>query len=131
MLGDEDPAAELLADGASDLRLGHDRGLASTELVLVSGPSDLIELREIVESALGVGTWPTSPQVEGEILRARIRVHRPAVLLGLLMAMEDLIDKRSPWGRWRTVVDTMAARVTALTEITVDVRVVRPTSEPA
>jgi hypothetical protein len=123
LLGDEDPAAAALATGAVDLRPGHsDEVPDSAAATLVSGPDDLAELREIVESATGVGTWPRSSATDGEIITVELRLERPAALLGLLLAMEGVIERRSPWGRWRTMVDTMAARVQELDVVTIDNR---------
>lgn len=127
LLGADDPAASFLADGALDLRLGHDAAsLDPARRLVVSGPDDLVELRTIVESAIGVGSWPAPARADGEPVVAVVGSPRPAAMLGLLMAMDGLIETRSPWGRWRTVVDTMAARVAAIDTITVDLRVVEP-----
>ncbi len=49
-----------------------------------------------------------------------LEVEGAAPLLGLLMAMEGLIEDRSPWRTWRTAVDTLAARVEKLRTITVE-----------
>jgi hypothetical protein len=127
LLGDDDPAAAILAAGAVDLRLGHDdRAVGLDRATVVSAPDDLQELRAIVESATGVGTWPTPDGVDGDPIRARIELAAPAAALGLLLSMEDLIERRSPWGRWRTTVDTMAARVVALDAVTVSFVVREP-----
>jgi len=133
MLGDDDPAATILSAGAVDLRPGFDQSDRPAEptnddrdaLLLVSAPGDLSELREIVESATGVGTWPVSPVVPGELITAHVAVDAPARALGLLLAMENLIERRSPWGRWRTMVETMAVRIGDLETITVSFGVVR------
>ena len=127
VLGADDPAAQLLADGALDLRLGHEASeIDPARRLVVSGPRDFCELREIVESAIGVGAWPTPGPGEGVVVRAPVTPDRPAAMLGLLLAMEELIDRRSPWARWRTVVDTLAARVNAIEALTVDLRVIEP-----
>jgi hypothetical protein len=127
LLGDDDPARAALAEGAVDLRLGFDSTTPEPATpYLISGFHDLAELREIVESAIGIGTWPISADSEGELIRARIEVDRPAAVLGLLLSMEDLIERRSPWGRWRSVVETMAARVEKLDVITTETRVIEP-----
>lgn len=126
-----DPAAAVVAAGALDLRPGH---LAAewdpARVVVCSGDDDLRELRAIVEGAVGIGCWPTSPVAAdvgaGEELRGRVAIERPAALLGLLVAMDGLIERRSPWGRWRTMVDTMAARVTALDSLELHVRIIPP-----
>ncbi len=127
VLGDADPAASLLAADVVDLRLGFGAPLdaeTAAPRALVSGPDDLAELRDIVESALGVGTWPRPVPVDGEPVRARVEVAQPAALLALLMTMEDLIERRSPWGKWRTAVDTMAGRVGGIRALTIDLRIV-------
>jgi hypothetical protein len=127
LLGDDDPAAVLLAAGAIDLRLGYDEGAFEPgRRTLMSASDDLHELREIVESATGVGTWPTPVPTPGRPIRARIDLAAPAPALGLLLAMDDLIERRSPWGRWRTMVDTMAARVAELDAVTVSLVVMEP-----
>ena len=141
LIGDHDPAAAAIAEGgAIDLRPGGplpapDTGLS--RLVVVSGPADLVELREIVETATGVGTWPTAAQGNaaltamgsGALHTARLEIERPAALLGLLLAMDGLIEDRSPWGTWRTVVDTLAGRVHELRAVTIEARIVHPTSD--
>lgn len=116
----------LFAAGASDLRLGHDPATPWPDgAVVLSGPDDLAELRDVVETVTGVGSWPRPPEVDGAtVVRARVAIHRPAALLGLLLAMEGLIERRSPWGRWRTTVDTLAARVATIDSIGVDLRLV-------
>ena len=127
LLGDEDPAAVMLAAGVVDLRLGYEDGAVGLDrAALVSAPDDLHELREIVESATGPGTWPTPGVAAGEQIQARIELPTPAAALGLLLSMEDLIERRSPWGRWRTTVDTMAARVGELDAVTVSFVVRKP-----
>jgi len=127
LLGDDDPAAAVLADGAVDLRLGHDRGEDDSSLRrLVSAPDDLAEVREIVESVIGVGAWPTAGPAPGEVTRARVELSGPTAVLGLLLSMDGLIERRSPWGRWRTVVDIMAARVAELDAVTASFVVVEP-----
>jgi hypothetical protein len=130
LLGGRDPAAAVVAaTGAVDLRPG---GLASqtdattTQTIVVSGPADLIELREIVETATGVGTWPANEADRGEVRSSVLEVEGAAPLLGLLMAMEGLIEDRSPWRTWRTAVDTLAARVEKLRTITVEAVIIEP-----
>ncbi|GJM38825.1 MAG: hypothetical protein DHS20C19_21920 [Acidimicrobiales bacterium] len=131
VLADADPAADLLAAGALDLRPGHTaQEWDPARLVVCSGSDDLRELRAIVADATGIGTWPSSPAAdatEGDEIRARVDIERSSSLLGLLIAMDGLIERRSPWGRWRSMVDTMAARVTALDSVEIHLRVVEPT----
>ena len=130
LLGADDPATRLIADGALDLRLGHDPSeidsVDPARRLVVSGADDLVELRAVVESAIGVGSWPAPPPADGQPVVAVVESPRPAAMLGLLIAMDGLIETRSPWGRWRTVVDTLAARVRAIDTITVDLRVIEP-----
>ncbi|MEQ8841302.1 MAG: hypothetical protein RIB98_09995 [Acidimicrobiales bacterium] len=135
MLGDADPAAALVAAGALDLRLGHDSHVPGSHVFeiqeprvrIFSAPDDLRELREIVETATGVGTWPAAAPVSGEPIERRIELFSAAPLLALLVAMDGLIERRSPWGRWRTMVDTMASRVGELDAVTVSLVVQEPT----
>ncbi len=109
------------------MRLGYEDGEWDRSApAVVSGPADLAELADIVEAAMGVGTWPRHPSPAGAAITARLTVARPAPLLGLLLAMEGLIERRSPWGQWRTMVDTMALRVAEIDSITLDLRVVDP-----
>ena len=130
LLGDGDPAVDAIERlGAVDLRPGGpaprpDGGPA--RVIVVSGPADLVELREIVETATGVGTWPAPALIPGEVRTAQLPVEREAPLLGLLLAMEGLIDDRSPWRTWRTAVDTLAARVRELESITVEALIIEP-----
>ncbi|MEZ5244390.1 MAG: hypothetical protein R2707_04770 [Acidimicrobiales bacterium] len=127
LLGGDDPAAVLLAAGALDLRLGYEPGeWDPSRCIVVSGPDDLAQLRAVVEEAVGVGAWPLVDPADGEPIGTHLGPGRSGAMLGLLMAMEGLVESRSPWGRWRTVVDTIAARVATIDEVTVDLRVVQP-----
>ena len=127
LLGPDDPAAALVAAGALDLRLGYDPDDADpARRLVVSGPDDLKELREIVERAVGPGAWPPLPPVAGVPIGTRLGPGRGPAMLALLMAMDGLVERRSPWGGWRTVVDTVASRVAALDGVTVDLRVIEP-----
>jgi len=127
VLGDADPAAALLATDAVDLRLGYDDAdVDPTRRLVVSGPDDLRELRTVVDAVIGPGAWPAPVADGGAPIRARLGPGRGPAMLGLLMAMEGLIERRSPWGGWRTVVDTVAARVVTIEEVTVEFRVIEP-----
>lgn len=132
LLSDCDPAATVVERlDALDLRPGGDASAPDDgppRAVVVSGPADLRELREIIETATGIGTWPTPPGGEGEIRTAQIEIQRPAPLLALLLAMDGLIEDRSPWRTWRTAVDTVAGRVGGLRVVTVEARIIEPGS---
>ena len=125
-----DPAATAIKRlDAVDLRPGGPgpaRSGRRARAIVVSGPADLVELREIVEAATGVGTWPTTVGAPGEVRTARLDLHRSAPLLSLLLAMDGLIDDRSPWRTWRTTVDTLAGRVRKLRSITIEALIIRP-----
>jgi hypothetical protein len=129
LIGDRDPVADLLRLGAVDLRPG---GVATAHegagerTIVVSGPHDLVELREIVEAAIGVGTWPVASRDPGEIRTVHLDIDGPGPLSGLLLAMEGLIDDRSPWRRWRSAVDTIAARIATLRSITIEALIIEP-----
>ncbi|MEM7142557.1 MAG: hypothetical protein AAF548_16160 [Actinomycetota bacterium] len=127
LLGDDDPVAGLVLAGALDLRPGfvHAECDPSRQMVLPA-EGDLGELRAVVEAATGVGTWPSPSDGPGDRHRVGVAVARPAALLGLLLAMDGLIERRSPWGKWRTMVDTMAARVAEIEHLTMVFRVVEP-----
>jgi hypothetical protein len=128
-IGDRDPVADLVRLGAVDLRPG---GVATVHegdgerTIVVSGPQDLAELREIVEAAIGVGTWPVAAGTPGEIRTVHLDVEGSGPLSGLLLAMEGLIDDRSPWRRWRSAVDTIAARIATLSSITIEALIIEP-----
>jgi hypothetical protein len=130
LIGENDPAADVLGlTGAVDLRPGVRRPDSDDPIrrvVVLAGPGDLIELREIVEAATGVGTWPSGPSVAGEIRRGRLEITRPSSLLGLLVAMEGVIDDRSPWRTWRSAVDIVAARVREIGALSLEAVIVRP-----
>ena len=96
--------------------------------MLLAGPDDLIELRRVVERALGVETWP-GHRADGRIdpattWTATIPLRHPGPALALLLSMEGLIEDRSPWRRWRTAVETIAPEVTALDTLTVQAALV-------
>ena len=122
LLGDDDPAAEWLAGGALDLRPGGPAPASYDGPVVVSGPADMREVRRIVEQSTGVGTWPSARAGAGPLARTTRQVARPAAVLGLLLAMEGLIEDRSPWRKWRTAVETLADRIAGLTVVTVEAR---------
>ena len=111
---------------AVDLRPGGPAPARASATLIVSGPDDLKELRAIVETATGVGSWPRSPAAPGEVRTATMPLVRPGAALGLLLAMEGLIDDRSPWRTWRTAVDTLAPAVGALDTLTIEAVIVDP-----
>lgn len=130
LLGDLDPAHDLLSDAVADLRLlGPGQPVAGwPHIIVVSGADDLHELRTVVETATGTGTWPASP--DGDALTeagyrcagqaaGTVPVARSAALSGLLLAMENVIDDRSAWRTWRTAVDTLGPALGAVEQLTV------------
>jgi hypothetical protein len=122
----DDPAGSLLsADDVVDLRPRADLSgwcrPSGCRSVIVAGPDDLAELRQVVERSLGVGTWPRSrsgPELAATTRTATILLPSAGPALSLLMAMEGLIEDRSPWRRWRTAVETIASEVEALESLT-------------
>ena len=93
----------------------------------MSGPNDLQELRRVVETALGVGTWPTAGVGPGEIRAVTVALDRPSAALGLLIAMEGVIDDRSPWRTWRTAIENLAPAVASIGRLTIEARLIEPT----
>lgn len=130
MIAGHDPAADAVAaESAVDLRPRPDAPLDAAGLVVVSGPGDLAELRTIAEQSLGVGTWPSAVDVGGEVGPATLRsthlsVERPAAVLGLLIAMEGMIEDRSPWRTWRTAVEMLAPAIADLDTLTIEARII-------
>ena len=126
LIADVDPAAALIDElGAVDLRPGGDpTGIEGP--VVVSGPADLAELRAVVESVTGPGTWPVPPVVTGDVHRATVAVERPAPAVALVRAMEGLIDDRpGMWRTWKTTVELVAAALAEVDVLTVEAVVVR------
>lgn len=119
LLSDEDPAADWLAAGAADLRPFTDGSGPAPAGAVVVGPDDLREIREIVDTQLGVGCWPRAEVIAGERRTVQVALVRGAAT-ALVHAFEGRIEQRSPWGRWRSAVDIMAARLDALDTVTLD-----------
>jgi len=132
LLGGADPVADLLAGGdAVDLRPAGIETIGETagELVVVSGPDDLLELRAIVESIAGTGTWPVPPPPSGETRRGSVELASPGPALRLVAALEGLVDDRGGmWRTWKTTTELVAARAARLRRLTVEAVVV---SRPA
>lgn len=78
----------------------------------------------VVERALGVGSWPVPEQRDGGLRSAELDLAGPGGLLALLVSLEGLIEIRSPWRTWRTVVDGLAPAVAELDTVTVEAMVV-------
>lgn len=126
LLGDADPAAGVLVgNDVVDLR---PEGLGERRLdpvTVVSGPGDLLELRTVVESITGVGTWPAPPPVDGAVLRASIVLDRPVPAVRLVAALEGLIiDRGAMWRTWRTTMELVAARLAEVPRLSVEAVVV-------
>jgi hypothetical protein len=128
LIDGHDPAAFLVdPDEAHDLRPSVTVPALAAEATLVAGPRDLQELRAVVQRSLGVGTWPAASLIPGaELVSTEILIERPTALLGLLLAMEGLIEDRSPWRTWRSFVDTLAAAVADIESVTVETQILRP-----
>ncbi|MDW3218493.1 MAG: hypothetical protein R8F63_07740 [Acidimicrobiales bacterium] len=108
-----------LAAGAADLRPFADGSLPVPAGAVVAGPDDLREIRDVVDTQLGVGCWPRNELIVGERRTSRVALPRGAAT-ALVHALEGRIELRSPWGKWRTVVDIMAVRLDALETVTLD-----------
>jgi hypothetical protein len=128
LIDGHDPAAALVEAGdTQDLRPSVIAPSAEVAPTLVAGPRDLQELRAVVERSLGVGTWPAAALIPGaEVVSTEISIEHPTALLGLLLAMEGLIEDRSPWRNWRSFVDTLAAAVDEIESVTVETQILRP-----
>lgn len=93
--------------------------------MVVSGPADLVELRAVVESITGTGTWPPPPSGVGDVRRATVRLDRPARALAVVHALDGLIEDRSGmWRTWKTVVELVGARLGEIETLTVEARIV-------
>ena len=102
-MGGLDPGVELVARAEHDLRPAGLADLAGPPPggVGVAGPDDLRELRAVVERVTGAGSWPAPIPPATTLVTARVTapvaVSSPAVLLGLVAALEGHIEGRSPW----------------------------------
>ncbi len=137
IVGHDDPAGVDVDGGVVDLRPGWDidepgdlrvRGARA----VISGPSDLIELRQVVERMTGPASWPVCGLPDGfvviETRRVVITLPRPAPMLGLVMAMGSLVDDRSrAWRTWKTVVESVGAGLGPSFDLTVEAIMVRST----
>ncbi len=135
LFADHDPWAAEIERGATDLRVGY----SSAELhqltgdaVLVSGPGDLLELREVVERMTGPATWPSSTLPSGfDIIETRaleLVLERPASALGLIMAMETHIEDRArAWRTWKTTVESLAGAIPTGFRLSVESSLLGPT----
>lgn len=129
MINGFDPFGDSHGVGIVDLRPGFTAdelgAVDSGGTAIVSGPSDLIELRVLVERLTGPGTWPVSELPAGfvvvETRNGEVELDRPAAALGLIMAMESRIEDRSrAWRTWKTVVESLAAGIPPSTKLTVE-----------
>jgi len=98
-------------------------------VAVVSGPNDLIEFRTVVERLTGPGTWPVRELPPGfvvvETRTAAIELPRPSPAMGLIVAMENLIEDRSrAWRTWKTMVESLAMGVPAGMSMSVEALVV-------
>ncbi len=117
LVADADPVPAEMRDGIVDLRPGWDQSefvrlVEHGSFCWAPGPHDLIELRHIVERMTGAATWPRVEFPHDtevvEIRRSSIELPRPALALGLVMSMSDLIEDRSrAWRTWPTVVESV------------------------
>jgi len=128
LIADKDPWKAQLAAGAFDLRVGYgsdELNNLSGDTVVVSGPGDLAELREIVERMTGPATWPVSTvPTDFEIIETRsatLHLVRPAIALGLVMAMEGHIEDRArAWRTWKTAVESLAGAISPEFQVTIE-----------
>lgn len=129
LLGEDDPVAGVLGAGdVVDLRPGGPVAPGGRSgVVVTSGPGDLGELREIVESITGAATWPVAEPSAGELVRGSIGLRNPGPALRLLAAMEGLVvDRGAMWRTWKTTLELVAGRLSGLDAVTVEAVVARP-----
>jgi len=97
---------------------------------VVSGPDDLIELRQVVERMTGPNTWPVLAAPDGfEVLESHVCVVgiRPSARgLALVMSMNALVvDRSGAWRTWKTVVDSIGSVLPTGFELTLQAQVIR------
>ena len=130
LVADSDPFRGDLPGGVVDLRPGFtevelDHATSDGAFVVVSAPSDLFELRELVERLTGPGTWPVSELPPGytaiETRTSELLVERPTPVVSLVNAMEPRIEDRSrAWRTWKTLIDSLAAGIPAGMKISIE-----------
>jgi len=135
LIADHDPWEVEIKGGTTDLRVGYSLSeLHQTTggAVLVSGPGDLLELREVVERMTGPATWPLSMVPSGfDIIETRtvqLVLERPASALGLIMSMEAHIEDRAgAWRTWKTTVESLAGAIPSGFRLSTEASLLGPT----
>ena len=89
----------------------------------MSGEHDLIELRRIVESVAGPGSWPLEENDGVVVERSAGVIEAPtaADAMRLVRHLEAVVtDNSAMWRTWRTVVEAIERRIGEITQLTIE-----------
>jgi len=131
-VGDHDPASTWIADGAVDRR-GGPIGQPTGDDVVISGPGDLRELADAVESVTGAGTWPLArpvllpwpDAVRSAPAGTAVEITANAAMALVVALGDELEDRGAMWRTRRTLYDVIDASLRTAELRTVTVVAVR------
>ena len=113
-----DPARSWLGAGAVDARFGGDPVPTGA---VVRGTGDLAELHAIIDDLFGVGCFVRPGPTEGEVVRAKLPVWRPAAMMPFLEALRPQLEHRGPaFWTWKTAREAIAVRLQGLDSLTIE-----------
>ena len=113
-----DPARSWLDVGAVDARFGGDPVPTGA---VVRGAGDLAELHAIIDDLFGVGCFVRPGPTEGEVVRAKLPVWRPAAMMPFLEALRPQLEHRGPaFWTWKTAREAIAVRLQGLDSLTIE-----------
>jgi len=113
-----DPARSWLDAGAVDARFGGDPVPLGA---VVRGAGDLSELHAIIDDLFGVGCFVRPGPTEGEVVRAKLPVWRPAAMMPFLEALRPQLEHRGPaFWTWKTAREAIAVRLQGLDSLTIE-----------
>ena len=88
---------------------------------VVRGAGDLSELHAIIDDLFGVGCFVRPGPTEGEVVRAKLPVWRPAAMMPFLEALRPQLEHRGPaFWTWKTAREAIAVRLQGLDSLTIE-----------
>ena len=118
LIASSDPARRWLDAGAVDARFAGDDVPAGA---VVRGPSDLVELHEIVDDLFGVGCFVRPRRDVSESVTARLSIARPAAVMPFIESLRPHLEGRGPaFWTWKSAREAVAVRLQTLEALTVE-----------
>lgn len=100
--------------------------------IVVAGPEDLAELRDVVERVTGPGTWPFRHQPQpgwtlAETHTESVPIERPAQLMGFVVAIDELLpDRSAAWRTRKTLREAIGVSLKGVDSVTVSAWRIEP-----